>query len=99
MQYIRILVKYAYIYFNTENMKNRLNITIDDALIEQVKRYAAKHRVSLSQLVEQYFRTLTRPGHRKNILELLSELPRPQVKSEADLKETYYEHRKKKYGF
>lgn len=80
-------------------MKNRLNITVDDALIEQVKRYAAKHQVSLSQLVEQYFKTLIRPSHKKNILELLKELPRPKVKIEGDPRQTYYEQRKKKYGF
>lgn len=80
-------------------MKNRLNITVDDSLVEQAKRYAARHKTSLSQLVEQYFKSLTRPAHKKNILELLKELPTPKIKLEGELKEKYYEDRKKKYGF
>ena len=81
-------------------MKNRLNITVDDALVEQAKRYAAMHQTSLSQLVEQYFKSLTRPVRKKNILDLMKELPKPKGKvPEADLKGPYYESRKKKYGF
>jgi hypothetical protein len=80
-------------------MKNRLNITIDDTLAEQVKRYAARHDTSVSQLVEQYFRSLTRPAHKKNILDLLKDWPKPAISTEGDGKETYYTQQKKKYGF
>ncbi len=80
-------------------MKNRLNITVDDVLMEQAKRYAARHQTSLSQLVEQYFKTLTPPVREQNILELLEDLPKYKVKVEGDLKKNYYENRKKKYGF
>ena len=81
-------------------MKSRLNITIDETLMQQAKRYAARHRISVSQLVEQFFRTLARPSRKKNILELLNELPPPGIKkSENDLKKSYYDKRKEKYGF
>lgn len=80
-------------------MKNRLNITVDHTLMEQAKRYAAEHQVSLSHLVEQFFKTLTRPSKRKNILQLLDDLPKPERKVEIDLKADYYEQRKEKYGF
>lgn len=80
-------------------MKNRLNITVDDGLMEQAKRYAAKHHTSLSQLVEQYFKSLTRPARKRNILDLLKELPKPRIKVEGDLKANYYQRQKKKYGF
>lgn len=79
-------------------MKNRLNIVIDDALADQAKRYAAKHQTSLSQLVEQYFKSLTRPARKKNILDLVSELPAPKLKIEGDLKVNYFNQKKKKYG-
>jgi hypothetical protein len=79
-------------------MKNRLNITVDDALMEKAKRYAAKHHTSVSQLVEQYFKSLTRPAHKKNVRDLLKELPKPTRKAEGYLKEAYYEERKHKYG-
>ena len=80
-------------------MKNRLNITVDDALIEQVKRYAAKHHVSLSQLIEQYFKTLTRPAAKENILDFLEKLPKRKSTIEGDSRKAYYAQRKKKYGF
>lgn len=80
-------------------MKNRLNISIDDALVEQAKRYAARHNTSVSQLVEQYFRSLVRPVHKKNVLDLIKDLPRPEMRLEDDGKEMYYMQQKKKYGF
>lgn len=80
-------------------MKNRLNITIDDGLMEQAKRYAAKHKTSLSQLVEQYFKTLTRPVRKRNIIELIKELPKPKIIVEDNMKENYYRQQKRKYGF
>ena len=80
-------------------MKNRLNLTVDDTLLEQAKRYAAKHKTSLSQIVEEYFRNLVRPARKKNILQLLSELPKARVKAEGNGRKTYYEGRKTKYGF
>jgi len=80
-------------------MKNRLNITVDDALMEQAKRYAAKHHTSVSQLVEQYFKSLSRPARKKNVRDLLKELPKPARKADGYTKEAYYEERKHKYGF
>lgn len=81
-------------------MKDRLNITVDQVLIEQVKRYASKHNTSISQLVEVYFKSLTRPTHKKTVIELLKELPKPKGKlTHGDLKKTYFESRKTKYGF
>ena len=80
-------------------MKKRLNITVDQVLMEQAKRYAARHKTSLSQMVEKYFKSLTRPAHKKNVIDLLNELPKPKVKVEGDLKKRYYESQKNKYGF
>jgi Arc/MetJ family transcription regulator len=80
-------------------MKNRLNITVDDTLLEQAKRYAAKHQTSLSRIVEEYFRRLVRPARKKNIIQLLSELPKVNAKTGSDLRKSYYETRKSKYGF
>ncbi len=81
-------------------MKNRLNITIDEGLMSQAKKYAARHKTSLSQLVERYFENLTRSAHKKNIIDLLNELPKPTGKvPEGSLRERYFEDNKKKYGF
>ena len=80
-------------------MKKRLNITVDGALMEQAKRYAAKNNSSLSQLVEMYFKSLTRPNRTKNAIEFLKTLPTPKKAVSGDLKEQYFEKEKKKYGF
>ena len=85
-------------YFR-ERMKSRLNITIEDALAEQAKRYADRHGTSVSQLVEHYFRSLTRPSHKKNVLDLIREMPDPATTVKGDGKESYYRQQKKKYGF
>lgn len=79
-------------------MKNRLNITVDSILIEQAKRHAAKNKSSLSQLIELYFKSLNRPAHKKTAIDLLKKLPKPKRTITGDLKERYYQQRKKKYG-
>ena len=80
-------------------MKNRLNITVDDVLMQQAKRYAARHQTSVSKLVEQYFKNLTRPARSKNIIQLIENLPKPGIDINTNLKETYYEDQQKKHGF
>lgn len=80
-------------------MKNKLNITVDDVLIKQAKRYASRHQTSLSQLIERYFKSLIRPARRKNIIQLIEQLPKPNIDVNANLKEGYYEDQKKKNGF
>ena len=80
-------------------MKIRLNITVDDLLMQQAKRYAAKHQTSVSQLVEQYFKNLTRPSHTKNIIQLVEQLPKPYIDNNVNLKEVFCKERRKKYCF
>jgi Family of unknown function (DUF6364) len=79
-------------------MKSRLNITIDEKLLTGAKRYAERHRTSISQLVEAYFKRIAGPG-RKNIIDLVESLPKPGIDDRKDLKKQYYEEQKKKYGF
>jgi len=92
---MRINKKYAYI----GAMKTRLNITVEEDLLNNAKRYAAKKQTSLSQLIELYFKSLTRPAQRKNIIQLIDKLPKPKLNLSKDLKEAYYEDQKGKYGF
>ena len=72
-------------------MKERLNLTIDGALLESMKCYAASKDMSVSELVESYFRAVTRPVQRRNILDLVDELEKPTelVVIEEDNKEKY----------
>jgi hypothetical protein len=68
-------------------------------LLNIAKQYAAKNDTSLSQLIELYFESLTRPVRRKNIIQLVDELPKRKIDLPKDLKQTYYEDQKGKYGF
>lgn len=69
-------------------MKGRLNITVDEKLLKGVKRYAERHNTSISRLVEEYFKRITRPG-RKNIIDLVESLPKARIDSGEDLKKKY----------
>jgi len=58
-------------------MKERLNLTIDGSLLEAMKAYAAGKGMSVSELVESYFRQVTRPVERQNILDMVDRLEVP----------------------
>lgn len=80
-------------------MKERLNLTIDGELLTAMKVYAARKEMSVSELVESFFRSVTKPVERKNIVELMRELRKPVNSYEGDLEELYYKERAAKYGF
>ena len=80
-------------------MKTRLNITVDESLLKSAKLYASNKGTSLSQLIEDYLKSLMRPKRKKNIIQLVDKLPKPKIDTGKDLKRTYYEDKKGKYGF
>jgi hypothetical protein len=80
-------------------MKSRLNVTIDSVLLEKAKRHAARNNSSLSRMIEVYFKSLSRPAHKKTAIDLLRKLPKPKKATIDNLKQDYYQQRKKKYGF
>jgi sulfur relay (sulfurtransferase) DsrC/TusE family protein len=80
-------------------MKTRLNITIDDHLLSNMKAYATRQQTSISKLVEGYFESITRHPKRKNIINLVEKLKSPQIDNSADLKKLFYKDQAKKYGF
>lgn len=77
-------------------MKARLNITIEAPLLNEVKKLAAKRNSSVSELVEDYFKVLTKPK-RKSLVELIEELPKPKIKIDPNKKigDLYYEYKMK----
>ncbi len=91
---MRIILKYAYIWL----MKTRLNLTIDGNLLDNIKAYASSEKTSVSELVENYFKTIAKPTRRKNIISLVEKLEKPNIDAKADLKELFYEEQSKKYG-
>jgi hypothetical protein len=80
-------------------MKDRLNLTIDGKLLEAVKNYAAGKQISVSEMVQSYFKSVTRPVRRKNILDLVDKLERPVIDPAVNLKDLFYKEQEKKYGF
>lgn len=80
-------------------VKARLNLTIDNNLLESGKAYAASKHTSLSKLVEGFLKTLTRPAKRKNVIDLIEKMDKPNLDTLHDLKDQYYKDRSGKYGF
>jgi len=72
-------------------MKTRFTITVDEDLIACMKELAAQNGTSVSELVEVYFRKLTRPVKRKSVVGIIKELNTPTINTDANLKELYYE--------
>ncbi len=91
---MRIKSIYAHICF----MKAKLNLTIDENLLAAMKAYANKQQTSLSELVENYFKSLNKPK-RKNIISLVDKLEAPDLGKTANLIDLYYKEQAKKYGF
>ena len=80
-------------------MKARLNITIEESLLSNIKVYALRNNKSVSELVEEYFKSISKPSKRKNILQLVEKLEKPTIDLSVDLKDSFYKDQAKKYGF
>ena len=64
------------------NMKVRLNTIIDAQLLSEVKTIAAERKMSLSQIIENYFKSIVRekPVKKSNLFDLIEELtPREEI--------------------
>jgi len=83
------------------SMKTRLNITIENSVLSQMKDYAASKQTSVSQIIEDYMRSIVKsPSKKKNILEVVDQLEAPQnIDGKQDLKKAFYEEQSDKYGF
>lgn len=71
-------------------MKAKLNITIEENLLQSVKAYSDKYKISISSIVEDYFAKITKQGKRKNIIEIVKKLPASNIPGNRNLKEEYY---------
>jgi len=79
-------------------MKARLHLTIDEHILKEVKKVVAKKKISVSEMVEEYFKVITKPK-RKLLTEILDELPKPNLPEDFDWKEEYIKDKMKKYGY
>lgn len=80
-------------------MKARLNLTIDQQLLTNVKKIAAKNDTNISEMVSDFFRKIAAPAKKKNIIDMVEQLDKPIIETDADLKELYYKEQGRKYGF
>ncbi|TFF37543.1 DUF6364 family protein [Mucilaginibacter psychrotolerans] len=76
-------------------MKSRLNLTIEESVIQRMKQYAEKQHTRVSDLVEDYFRNVTKPLKKKSFMDIVDQLPQHDIDAKADLKELYYQDKKK----
>ena len=79
-------------------MKARLNLTIDETLLARIKSYSENKKVSISELVEQYFVSISKPAKQKSIIDLVEQLNTPKFDVNVDLKKGFYEEQAGKYG-
>jgi wobble nucleotide-excising tRNase len=85
-------------------MKKRLNITVNEKLIERMKQYAEQHDTSISHLVEDYFESLVKPKPKLkkdiSLVDFVESLPKSKVNfpEDWDWKKEYYKAKAKKYG-
>jgi hypothetical protein len=76
--------------------KKKLTLRLNQRLIEQAKDYAAKHNISISELVETYFLSLDRnkeSTHTSLVQQLTGILP-----ADVDVEQEYGRYLEEKYG-
>jgi hypothetical protein len=76
--------------------KRKLTLRLNKRLIEQAKKYAAKHNISVSELVETFFLRLEDAddeGHTLLVRQLTGILPEV-----VDVEQEYADHLMAKYG-
>ena len=76
--------------------KRKLTLRLNKRLIEQAKEYAARHNISVSELVETFFLRLEdadENGHTQLVKQLTGILS-----SEVDAEKEYADHLMEKYG-
>jgi Family of unknown function (DUF6364) len=94
---IKLINTYLHKIFDTDTMKARLNITIEESLLNEVKKIAAKRNTSVSEMVENYFKTISKPK-RRTLTEVLDDLPSVNVPENKKLSDLYYEAKMKEYN-
>ena len=79
-------------------MKARLSLSIDTDILKEVKKLAAKKKISVTEMAEENFKVITKPK-RKILTEILDELPKPNLPEDFNWKEEYIKEKMKKYGY
>lgn len=84
-------------------MKKRLNITVNEDLIDRIKKYADIRETSVSSIVAEHFEELLkqRPAFSKemSLVDYVKTLPKSEVTYPKgfDFKKEYYKAKSKRY--
>ncbi len=79
-------------------MKTRVNLTIEDDVLKNTKLYAEEKGTSVSELAENYFKSIIDHPKRSNIFDLIEKLPPANIDTKGDLIDLYYQDKATKYG-
>lgn len=82
-----------------DNMKTRLNLTVEESLLDRIKKYASRKDTSVSELVETFFKSVLKPTRQDNIIDMVEKLKKPDIDESVDLKKEYYHRQNKKHGY
>ncbi|HOP63683.1 MAG TPA: DUF6364 family protein [Spirochaetota bacterium] len=79
-------------------MNTKLTLKLDKTVIENAKKYSLQRKVSLSELVENYFRSLTEYNEEQNYSSVVRELSGIiSIDNTDDLKKEYTDYLVEKY--
>lgn len=84
-------------------MKKKLNLTIEENLLDKIKQYAEQHETSVSNLVPEHFKTLIKPPatlpNGMTLVEYMKSLPKSKMEFPDGMnwKDEYYKAKAKKY--
>jgi hypothetical protein len=78
-------------------MKMKLTLSIDKNLIEKAKNYANNRHISLSKLIENYFKNIVENNDNEKNSPIVNELAGSIKNSKINLKEDYTEYLIKKF--
>lgn len=80
-------------------MKARVNLTIEQDILDKAKKYASELGSSVSELVENYLKNVSAKVNSQSLIDYIDKLEVPDVDKNLDFKKQYYEDKGEKYGF
>lgn len=80
-------------------MKVQVNLTIDKEILIRTKNYASSLGISVSELIENYLKDITKAIDSESLFEHMDKLKIPKIDENIDFKKQYDEERAEKYGF
>jgi len=81
------------------DMDTKLTLNVDKLVIEQAKKYAKSHKISLSQLIESYLSSIINKKHKEiEITPLVKSLSGViKLENDFDYRESYTDYLIEKY--